>query len=950
MNDLIFESMHSRPMMEEHIEEVCVEINKLEANYPSDILQNLINKLMALIKHCDKILLDNEEKSCSLDLSLKETATLVTKLDMERKQREFEMNQSFYIQEAEHDEKLALTNQIKGLNNKLNDYASKCDALTVENVNLQNDVKNIKAQYDMAMERIATKDGAISKLKFELESIKSVHINSNPNSWDRRKWVEDTTIDEYFAAFAECMDDVLFLGPSVTLTIRFATSSTDDDSLQFLSSSTSRFVFLCVSDCSDASKDDSGSHWSLMFIDRSRSTAYHFDSLQPLNKASAQIVATNLGIKSKDIIEVPCIQQKQSFECGIHVLANAKYIANHYCGSNKTNILFLQWINEANHMALNSLPTKISTSPAKHSQNKQKVLSSYPQATSVWVQVPRKNRAIKRNIINKERQGIRQKNRFEILDIQDDNETEVRKEKNINCQVDIDNRSKQTVIKNTLHPRVLLQTLDKEKKISLKKSHRLTVVSDSQGRDLSKFIGNEDQGKYNIYGLCQPGAPLEPIIKSVTRSADFATLSKSDCVVVIGGTNNISQQACSNKDMFLSSFTKYIERQLSVFKHTNLLLATIPYRYDLGADNSINKLIRDTNLMIRNMAFNQPHVNILDLYLLKSCHHTRHGLHINKRGKTHVSREIIKLANALVQDKHSCTETRNNLVPVTSPQINSQYNKKTIDPTIIPKKKTNTEVIEVIEADMTDVFSTFKNNSQVAFANCISRDFGDKRHMCAGVAVKFRKTFGRPKHSDCLSEHLAIQCFDKQASVYGLLTKQKYSDKPLEKDYNIAFNDLTKDFQHRKFKRLICSPLGCVRDQINPKLFVKNIVEFQRMTDAMITIVVQEERATRTLRNGVKHQEFVELLRSCISETQNNTLPPRGSLLHHFPPLKSTSTGPSLSSLMNQSACTGQPSSPSDNFSTQGELSSRDKSSGLTLDNLSSTKQDHSSENQVFLG
>lgn len=52
--------------IEEHIAEVFFEINMLEANYPLDVLQSLINKLMTLIKYCEKILLDNKEKSSSI--------------------------------------------------------------------------------------------------------------------------------------------------------------------------------------------------------------------------------------------------------------------------------------------------------------------------------------------------------------------------------------------------------------------------------------------------------------------------------------------------------------------------------------------------------------------------------------------------------------------------------------------------------------------------------------------------------------------------------------------------------------------------------------------------------------------------------------------------------------------------------------------------------------------
>lgn len=40
----------------------------------------------------------------------------------------------------------------------------------------------------------------------------------------------------------------------------------------------------------------------------------------------------------------------------------------------------------------------------------------------------------------------------------------------------------------------------------------------------------------------------------------------------------------------------------------------------------------------------------------------------------------------------------------------------------------------------------------------------------------------------------------------------------------------------------------------------KNIVMFHRITGASVVVVVRDERATRTLRKGLDHGKFVELL------------------------------------------------------------------------------------------
>lgn len=69
---------------------------------------------------------------------------------------------------------------------------------------------------------------------------------------------------------------------------------------------------MCISDSTDNTKDNNGAHWSLLlFIDRSGNTGYNFYSMNSFNKTPAH----NLGVRSDRTLEMPCIQQLNSFEC-----------------------------------------------------------------------------------------------------------------------------------------------------------------------------------------------------------------------------------------------------------------------------------------------------------------------------------------------------------------------------------------------------------------------------------------------------------------------------------------------------------------------------------------------------------------------------------------------------------------------------------------------------------
>lgn len=66
---------------------------------------------------------------------------------------------------------------------------------------------------------------------------------------------------------------------------------------------------------------------------------------------------------------------------------------------------------------------------------------------------------------------------------------------------------------------------------------------------------------------------------------------------------------------------------------------------------------------------------------------------------------------------------------------------------------------------MLDVISRSRGNPNVAFAHCISGDFGFSKWMSARVAVAFRKMFELPKRSTCINNNLAIQQLEVQARI-----------------------------------------------------------------------------------------------------------------------------------------------------------------------------------------
>lgn len=855
LEELVLESLDYRDSLEDYIASVCFEINRLKVNYPNEDLAPLVSKLSLLLKQCDNILVDNENIKNKLDSSLRETAALACKLDIEKNQREQDLNMSFYALEAKHEDGLELMKQREILEEKLSTCEKKYNSLLEENIALREENKKISTESDSLVLQNNKNKLKISNMKRSLDAITSDlrNLEHKRLSWEKDKWVDDTIISAYFSALADNTNrnDILFLDPSATQMIKFSTPESTLDCLKLTNYHSCRYIFLCVNNCTDAGKESGGSHWSLLFIDKVENAAYHLDSIKSVNEQSALTVAENLGIHCSRVTEIACMQQKHSFECGIHVLANANYIANHYCRNYEQDISFVRWFSSQGRDVYNN----------QSCEEKRDTGSNTLNETCEWQHVPMNQKRLPRKEACPTLAGSTytfvDRNRFDTLN-----------------QIHRESEPCLDITPTTVRSKSLKINKPRQMKHRQEMCHshlkkpRLTVASDSQGRGLAAYLDHQNDN-FAVFNTCQPGAPLQPIFDSIISSQDFKTYSKADCVTVIAGTNDILNCGISNKVTYIKNLTVYIQRQFTAFEHTNLIMSTIPYRYDLDEDSKENKLIKEINMIIRNLAYKIPHVKVLDIHLFQRRYHTKHGLHINRSGKKKTARIILELAKSasLLQTaklpdppRSAMQDTPGNINTSTVPDC------LTTNTTVVSSPTSNqTPTVQVLEADMQNMINDFKEDISVAFAHGISGDFGDRRQMSAGVAAIFKKTFGRPKHTDCLSNFLTLQWTGKQAAVYGLVTKDVYCGKPSKSSYDKSFMDLTEDFKKKCYKRLICSPIGCMRDLISPLHFAKNIVRFHRITGAAVTVVVKDERATRTLRKGISHDKFVKLLRSSIA-------------------------------------------------------------------------------------
>lgn len=168
----------------------------------------------------------------------------------------------------------------------------------------------------------------------------------------------------------------------------------------------------------------------------------------------------------------------------------------------------------------------------------------------------------------------------------------------------------------------------------------LTLVADSQGRDIIKYLHMDMGDNASVFGHVQPGAKLQNVLDALLSSdKNNPDCKENEWVVIMAGCNDVND---GNSLHLTDKFKNLLEEKVLQLQQKNIIVATLPYRYDLQCHSRTHKIIADINTEIRQLTERYTNVYLLDLYLLERWCHTAHGLHINKKGKQRVSKMIRK--------------------------------------------------------------------------------------------------------------------------------------------------------------------------------------------------------------------------------------------------------------------------------------------------------------------
>lgn len=157
-------------------------------------------------------------------------------------------------------------------------------------------------------------------------------------------WLNDQIISFYLEYLEHVTfkgnTQMLFVSPEVVQCIKLVSKHEMAIFLDPLNASTKPFIFFPLND-NDEDRAG-GCHWSLLVFSRSEQTFVHYDSLKSRNQAHCDKFVRNLahglGCPEFEIKSGECLQQSNSYDCGIHVLCNIEAIAMQIVEKGRINL------------------------------------------------------------------------------------------------------------------------------------------------------------------------------------------------------------------------------------------------------------------------------------------------------------------------------------------------------------------------------------------------------------------------------------------------------------------------------------------------------------------------------------------------------------------------------------------------------------------------------------
>lgn len=224
-------------------------------------------------------------------------------------------------------------------------------------------------------------------------------------------------------------------------------------------------------------------------------------------------------------------------------------------------------------------------------------------------------------------------NRFAVLSTLTENETP-------HCEIKQKNTTSVSCKHERAKPPALTKSknkTDSSKRMNSTKSisfpfKRVTLLSDSHGRHLAGLLKKKVPEGTEITGIVKPGGKYSDIMPK------RFTPNPNECFIVMAGSNDLSSEENYGK-LYTKVDTTLNDEN---FKKMHVMLCTLPKRHDLPQYHDINQKVSLINNYFKKSTIKMKNVTLVDISSLSETLHTKHGQHLNYKGKNFISNVLLQ--------------------------------------------------------------------------------------------------------------------------------------------------------------------------------------------------------------------------------------------------------------------------------------------------------------------
>ncbi|XP_039292174.1 uncharacterized protein LOC120353257 [Nilaparvata lugens] len=164
---------------------------------------------------------------------------------------------------------------------------------------------------------------------------------------------------------------------------------------------------------------------------------------------------------------------------------------------------------------------------------------------------------------------------------------------------------------------------------------RILMFADDTGRLICSKLHNMTDSDTTVSGNVFSGAGLDVILGAVRSNTEHRNFTKNDAIDLTGGSNDVMKYRNINR------LLRRIDETIETLRHTNVIMCTLPYRYNQLPQSTCNRMITRFNEGVKNLT--EYHgTSLIELNDLQTQDHTSLNQHLNGRGKVQFSKRIMQ--------------------------------------------------------------------------------------------------------------------------------------------------------------------------------------------------------------------------------------------------------------------------------------------------------------------